>query len=60
MKRGASRNSGDDERGKLESLGCRAPSTWLLLDLQGPNRPFNGDISITSPTLVLSINIRIP
>jgi hypothetical protein len=27
-------NSGDDERGKLQPLGWRTPSTWLLLDLR--------------------------
>ena len=35
MNGGASRQSGDDERGKLQSLGCRATSIWLLLDFRG-------------------------
>lgn len=29
----ASRRSGDDKRGKLEPLGWRTLSTWLLFDL---------------------------
>ena len=33
MNREAPGNRGDDKRGKLESLGWRTPSTWLLLDL---------------------------